>query len=53
MLEANKIAEIMEILIEDCKDCPLGEICKKGRCSYNWGKFLKTKVKKDSVEKWD
>lgn len=57
MLEIKTIADIMEILVEDCRKCPLERTCDEFDdefdCSHIWEHFFETKVKEDGVEKWD
>lgn len=53
MLDSNKLADIMNLLVEDCHRCPLEKICDINNCSYVWQRFFETKVKEDGVEKWD
>lgn len=50
MIEKRKIANIMDLLIEDCDECPLDKICKEGNCSDAWENFLNSKVKAGGVE---
>lgn len=53
MLEIDKLADIMNLLVEDCHRCPLEKICDGCPCSNVWRRFFETKVKEDGVEKWD
>lgn len=51
MLEIKTIADIMEILVEDCRKCPLERTCDEFDCSHIWEHFFETKVKEGGVEK--
>lgn len=49
-LERRKIANIMDLLIENCDECPLERICNEEICAQVWEKFFNSKVKEDGVE---
>lgn len=49
-LERWKIANIMDLLIEDCGNCPLERICNEMSCAQVWKSFFDSKVKEDGVE---
>lgn len=55
MIEKWKIGNIMDLLIEDCDECPLERICDgdicSDSCSCVWEKFFNSKVKEGGVEK--
>lgn len=50
MIEKDKIASIMDTLIEECGECPLERICDTDECTHVWERFLESKVKEDGVE---
>lgn len=50
MIEKDKIASIIDTLIEDCGECPLERICDTDECTHVWERFLEAKVKEDGVE---
>lgn len=45
----EKFGKVMDVLIEDCNECPLERIC-DSECSIAWQEFLKSKVKEDGIE---
>ena len=49
MIAKWEIGNIMDLLIEDCDECPLDRIC-SGSCSSTWERFLNSKVKEDGLE---
>lgn len=55
MLEIKAIADMMEIIVKDCRKCPLERICDEfddeSDCSHIWELFFETKVKEGGVEK--
>ena len=54
MIAKWKIGNIMDLLIEDCDECPLDRICDGDicldSCSSAWEDFLNSKVKAGGVE---
>ena len=50
MIEKNRIASIIDTLIEECGECPLERICNEDECTHVWERFLEAKVKEDGVE---
>ena len=50
MIEKERIAGLMNILIEDCGRCPLERICDENDCAHVWEKFFESKVKEGGVE---
>lgn len=54
MIEKWKIGNIMDLLIEDCDECPLDRICDgdicSDSCSSTWERFLNSKVKEGGLE---
>lgn len=55
MLEIKAIADMMEIIVKDCRKCPLERICDEfddeSDCSHIWKLFFETKAKEGGVEK--
>lgn len=51
MIEKERIAELMNILIEDCGKCPLERICDENDCLHVWERFFESKVKEDGVDR--
>ena len=54
MIAKWKIGNIMDLLIDDCDECPLDRICDgdicSDSCSSTWERFLNSKVKEDGLE---
>ena len=50
MVDKVQIANIMDVLVTDCNECPLERICNEGRCVSVWERFFDSKVKEDGVE---
>lgn len=50
MIEKERIAGLMNILIEDCGKCPLERICDENDCAHVWERFFESKVKEDGVD---
>lgn len=50
MIEKERIARLMEILIEDCRRCPLERICDESNCADVWERFLGSKVKEGGID---
>ena len=51
MIEKERLAGLMNILIEDCGECPLERICNESDCAHAWEEFFDSKVKEDGVER--
>lgn len=50
MRELKKLGRIMSIVIDNCDDCPLEQICKSSTCDTEWERFFQSKVKEDGIE---
>lgn len=50
MQELEKLGRIMDIIIDNCGDCPLEKICNSASCKFEWEKFFQSKVKEGGME---
>ena len=50
MQEMDKLGKIMDIIFENCDDCPLERICHSSNCDVVWKEFFDSKVKEDGIE---
>ena len=46
----DKLGKIMNILVDNCDDCPLEKICTSYTCDAEWKRFFRSKVKENGVE---
>lgn len=51
MRETEKLGAIMNVLIDNCDECPLEKICSSTSCIVEWENFFESKVKEDGVDK--
>lgn len=51
MIEKERIARLMDILIEDCGRCPLERICDESNCADVWERFFGSKVKEGGIDR--
>ena len=51
-MDKEKTARIMEVVIDDCNDCPFSEICNSG-CAAMWQGFFASKVTQKGKIKWE
>ena len=52
MMDKEKTARIMDVMVDNCQDCPFLEICNSG-CAAMWQRFFNSKVTQKGKIKWE
>lgn len=52
MMDKEKTARIMDVMVDNCHDCPFSEICNSG-CAAMWQRFFNSKVTQKGKIKWE
>ena len=50
MQELEKLGKVMSVVMDNCDNCPLENICNSAACNIEWQRFFESKVKEDGIE---